>query len=140
MGRRADDGGSDLLERAVEVGARAAARGFDWPDVEGPLAKIEEERGELTVAVRSGDSGAIEAELGDLLFAAVNLARHAGVSPSRALAGTLGRFEERWAFVQARAAGAGVAVEEASLEQLEGWWQEAKRVLAARAGQSGTKP
>lgn len=133
MGRTED---GDALEAAVRVGRSAAALGFDWPDVLGPMAKVEEERAELEEALEQGDAGWVEAELGDLLFAVVNVARHAGVDPTQALLGTVGRFEARWGLVRQGLEAEGRQPENVSLEELEARWQAAKRTLSREEGYS----
>jgi ATP diphosphatase len=132
MGRNDDaenEGARPALARALEVGARAAEAGFDWPDARGPLEKLREELAELEAAVRGRDPSEMEAELGDLLFAAVNLARHLRLDPERALAGTLHRFETRFAFVASSLARDGLSLGAVSLDELERRWREAKRRL-----------
>ncbi len=114
------------LARAQKLGRRAAKVGFDWPDSAGPRAKIAEELGELDEAMAGGDPAAIEAELGDLLFAVVNLARKIGVDADGALRGANGRFEDRFRFVEARAREAGNEPSDLDLDALEALWQQAK--------------
>ena len=94
----------DAFRRAHRVSEAAARRGFDWPNAEGPLAKLEEELEELRVAHAEGDPERTSAELGDLLFAAVNLARHLGQDSGACLLATVARFEARWAYVRAKRA------------------------------------
>jgi nucleoside triphosphate diphosphatase len=111
------------LTRAVKLGKRAARIGFDWPDAAGPRAKVDEELGELDAALRHGDRAQIEAELGDVLLAAANLARHLQVDPEAALRAANGRFTRRFRVVEAyqrTAPGADMA-------ELEQQWQQAKR-------------
>ncbi len=115
------------LMRAEKIGARAARAGFDWPDVRGPLGKLDEEVGELREALAEGDPAHVKHELGDVLFAAVNVARHAGVHPEEALAATNERFLRRYAHVETRLAETGRAPEDASLDELNDLWDEAKR-------------
>jgi tetrapyrrole methylase family protein/MazG family protein/ATP diphosphatase len=111
------------LLRAFRVGQKAAKAGFDWPDQEGPRAKLDEELHELGEATASGDAAAIAAELGDVLFSVCNLARHLGVNPETALADTADKFQRRFR-----------AVEEAfdydltgqPLHAMEAEWQRAK--------------
>jgi uncharacterized protein YabN with tetrapyrrole methylase and pyrophosphatase domain len=93
------------------VGQRAAHLGYDWPDPAGPRRKVDEELEELDRAVDGHDGAACRAELGDVLFAVVNLARKHGVDPERALAETLERFESRLARAEtcARASGKDLA-------------------------------
>lgn len=115
------------LLRAHRVGEKLAHVGFDWPDIAGVLAKVDEEREELAEALAEGDRAHIEAEYGDLLLACANLGRFLGISGEDALRAANRRFEGRFRRVEALARAAGVALEEAGLERLEGWWQEAKR-------------
>ena len=109
--------------------------GFDWPDAGGSRAKLQEELGELDAAVERGDTDEIEAELGDVLFAAVNLARHHGIDAARALQRTNDKFCKRFAHVEQRVRqelggwprdAEGQPTQGISLEQLDGYWNEAK--------------
>ncbi len=111
------------LARAAKLGRRAARVGFDWPDPSGARAKVAEELAEVDEAVDRGVAADIEAEIGDLLFACTNLARHFAVDPERALRAASQRFERRFRYVESRQQAAGGAV---ALDVLEGWWQEAK--------------
>ena len=113
----ADDG----LERAYAIGAHAAALGFDWPDIAGPRAKIDEELAELDEALAGAQIDAVEDELGDLLFSIVNLARHAGVDPRAAIDRACGKFEAR--FQQVQALGDLSRLDEATLDAA---WNAAK--------------
>lgn len=115
------------LLRAHRVGEKLAHVGFDWPDVGGVLAKVDEERQELAEALAEGDRAHVEAEYGDLLLACANLGRFLGISGEDALRAANRRFEGRFRRVEALARAAGVALEEAGMERLEAWWQEAKR-------------
>ena len=117
------------LARAAKLGRRASRVGFDWPDTAGVLDKIVEEVGELQVAVASGVATDTEAELGDVLFAIVNLARHLGVDPEAALRGTNQRFEQRFRGVERKLAADGLTVAEAGLERANAAWDEVKREL-----------
>ena len=116
--------GLPALARAAKLGRRAARVGFDWPDPSGARAKVAEELAEVDEAVATGDRAGIEAELGDLLFACTNLARHHDVDPEAALRGASRRFEQRFRYVESRQQAAGTEV---PLETLEAWWQDAKR-------------
>jgi ATP diphosphatase len=109
------------------VGEKVAHVGFDWPDLAGVLAKVDEERGELDEAIASGDFAAIRHEYGDLLLACASLGRFLGISGEDALREANARFEGRFRKVEASAHAAGVAMEDAGLDRLEAWWQEAKR-------------
>ncbi|HJU51115.1 MAG TPA: nucleoside triphosphate pyrophosphohydrolase [Acidimicrobiia bacterium] len=114
--------GMPALERAAKVGRKAAAVGFDWPDAKPVFEKISEEVNELRAAVSAGDSKAMEAELGDLLFAVVNLARHLHLDPELALTGTIREFIRR--FQEMEKAG---SLEGLDLEELDARWEAAKR-------------
>jgi len=129
------------LHRAHRLQDRAAGVGFDWPDVAGPAAKVEEEleevRSELRASPVPHSPGApptfderhfrLEAELGDLLFAVVNLCRKAGVHASIALDKANEKFEQRFRRVEQLAAARNVDVASAGLERLDELWEEAKR-------------
>jgi ATP diphosphatase len=115
------------LLRAHRVGEKLSHVGFDWPDLSGVLAKVDEERAELAEALASGEEAAIRHEYGDLLLACANLGRFLGVSGEDALREANLRFEGRFRKVEAYASAAGVPLEQAGLVRLEAWWQEAKR-------------
>src|SRR5437868_1463046 len=91
------------LVRAQRVGEKVERVGFDWPDARGSRAKVAEELGELDRAIAEGDKGRIEGELGDVLFALVNLARHVDVDAEGALRGTIATFQRLSEHVEARA-------------------------------------
>jgi MazG family protein len=131
-GSRVDGVPRDLpaLLRAHRVGEKVAHVGFDWPDLAGVLAKVDEERAELAEALASGDAAAIRHEYGDLLLACASLGRFLGVAGEDALREANARFEGRFRLVEAQAAAAGVRLEDAGLERLEAWWVEAKRAQA----------
>lgn len=112
--------GLPALMRAVKLQKRAARTGFDWPDDEGPRAKIKEEMEEVAAA----SSEQIEEEVGDLLFAVVNWARHLGIDPEAALRSGNAKFERRFRAMEQRV-GAGFA--QLSLDQQEALWQQVKR-------------
>ena len=116
-----------LLE-AEKLGAAAAKVGFDWPDIEGLFHKLAEETAELRAELQPNQPGSPRAseELGDLLFTAVNLARHLHLQPEFALRGANARFRRRFNSMEA-AAGGPEALRAASPAQLEAWWQQAKR-------------
>jgi tetrapyrrole methylase family protein/MazG family protein/ATP diphosphatase len=122
------------LTRAQRVGEKVARVGFDWEDAAGSRAKVTEEIGELDRALASGDSDAIEDEMGDVLFALVNLSRHAGVDAEGALRRTIDKFTTRFAHVEARVreehggwGEAGGGERHLPLEVLDRYWEEAKR-------------
>jgi nucleoside triphosphate diphosphatase len=108
------------LKRADKLQARAARVGFDWPDVAGPLAKVQEELGELAAAP---DDPARFEEMGDMLFAAANVARKLGIDPEAALAAANRKFETRFAAMEALAGG---SIEGRTLAAQEALWQRVK--------------
>jgi len=114
------------LTRARKLGSRAAQAGFDWPDATGPRGKVSEELAELDRATGSGDAGAREAELGDLLFSVVNLARHLDVDPETALRRANERFVRRYRHVERALAGLDEHASGASPELLDRLWAAAK--------------
>lgn len=122
------------LLMAYRLQERAAGVGFDWPDAEGPRRKLTEETAELDAELArdgAGDREAIEAELGDLLFAVVNLARKLHYDPRAALEKANDRFRTRFQRMEALARGRGIEMGRASLEELDALWNEAKLEGAA---------
>jgi tetrapyrrole methylase family protein/MazG family protein/ATP diphosphatase len=116
------------LIRAQRVSEKAASVGFDWPDADGPRQKLNEEIAEFDAAVAAGDAQAIEAELGDVLFATVNAARHHRIDAEAALRATTARFLSRFEHVEARVKDehGGFGGDAVSLEVMETYWDEAK--------------
>lgn len=117
------------LHVAYRLQHDAADQGFDWPDIAGVWAKLREEIGELEEAAAAGEPGAVEHELGDLLFSVVNLARWLRVQPDMALRRANGRFRDRFQLVEQEFKEAGRPLRDASIEELETSWQRAKRRL-----------
>lgn len=115
------------LKRAEKLGKRAAAVGFDWPDPAGPREKIDEELGELAAASAAGDAAHIAEELGDLLFAVVNLARHLQIDPEQALVAANRKFERRFQAMEQAIAASAKDIRELDLDTLEAHWQATKR-------------
>jgi ATP diphosphatase len=113
------------LKRAEKLQRRAARIGFDWPEPAGPRGKIEEELAELDAA---GTAETREAELGDLLFSVVNLARHLDIDPEAALRQASARFETRFRKVEEMAS---KPLKEMDIDELELLWQEAKKEVQA---------
>jgi MazG family protein len=115
------------LTRANKLGKRAAQVGFEWPDVSGALAKVQEEIHELQDEVAQGaDRAAIAAELGDVLFCIVNVCRYLDVDPEAALRATNAKFERRFGYVEARLREQGRTPEQASLDEMDALWDEGK--------------
>ena len=115
------------LSRARKLGRRAADAGFDWPDASGPRAKIDEELAELDRVIDEGsNAGRLEAELGDLLFSVVNLARHLDIDPEAALRRANVRFERRYAHLEQALAARGIDPGTAGHEVLDQLWVAAK--------------
>jgi tetrapyrrole methylase family protein/MazG family protein len=112
------------LQWAWSLQRRAANVGFDWPDVEGALDKIREELEELRQASTIEER---EAEFGDLLFTMVNVARKLGINPEDALRGTTGRFEARFRLMEQAARADGRALKDMPIDELDRYWEAAKR-------------
>lgn len=115
------------LNRAEKLQKRAARVGFDWGDPLPVLDKIEEEIAELREAIADGNTLEIEQELGDLLFAQVNLARHLKVNPETALRHTNQKFTRRFGYIEDQVDASGKDWSDFSLDQLDAWWDDAKR-------------
>jgi tetrapyrrole methylase family protein/MazG family protein len=121
------------LDRAWKLQKKAAKAGFDWPDVQGVSAKIEEELGEALSAAEKSTSqdpsslAALEEELGDLLFSVVNLCRYLGVEPSVALQRTNLKFTGRFKYVETRMKETGQAMTPQNLALMDQFWKEAKK-------------
>lgn len=115
------------LLRAQRLGEKAAHAGFDWADANGVLAKLGEELDELRAAVDDGDARQVEAELGDLLFAATSLARHHSLRSEDALKGAADRFERRFRHVEEALRAQQRDVHGATAEELDALWEEAKQ-------------
>ena len=120
--------GLPALLRAYKLQSKAAKVGFDWPDVKGVWDKVQEELAELQEALASGDRAAAENELGDVLFALVNYARHQKIEPEVALNGTNNRFPKRFAHVESCVEASDKAWQDFSLDELDQFWDEAKRL------------
>lgn len=114
------------LLMAYRLQARAAGVGFDWPDQHGPIAKVREEAGEVERAAKDGPPEALLDEVGDLLFAVVNLARKLGLDPGAALERANDKFTARFGALEKLARQRGVEVGRASLEELDKLWDEVK--------------
>jgi ATP diphosphatase len=118
--------GLPALTRAAKLQRRAASVGFDWPEAAQVLDKIEEEVAELRSELGDRSPERLRDEVGDLLFAAVNLARHLEIDAEAALRQANGKFERRFRSIENALAAQGRRPEETSLEELEALWQRAK--------------
>ena len=114
------------LLRAQRVQAKAARVGFDWPDKDGPQAKIAEELGELDEAVKGGDAAKIEDEMGDVLFSIVNLCRFLKVDAETTLRKAVDKFSNRFQAIEKMAQADGVDMRNLSLAELDRYWDKAK--------------
>jgi len=114
------------LLMAYRLGARAAGVGFDWPDEKGPLDKVREEALEVERSTKDGPSADLQGEVGDLLFAVVNLARKVGVDPGAALEQANTKFTRRFEALEKLATERGIEVGRATLEELDRLWDEVK--------------
>ena len=117
------------LKRAQKLGKRASRVGFDWPDRGGVQAKIREELEELEDAAGTRETALVEDELGDLLFAVVNLARHLDVDPEKALTAANYKFERRFRAMEAELDREGLEMRRMSLEALDQRWRKAKKTV-----------
>lgn len=125
-------GAMPALMRAVKVQAKASRVGFDWPDVTGALGKVQEEMGELEEARKAGDREKTAEEVGDVLFALVNVARFLKVDPEIALGRTVDKFIARFKHIEARAGEGNRRVEDMTLDEMDSLWEEAKGLSEPR--------
>jgi tetrapyrrole methylase family protein/MazG family protein len=119
-------GAMPALMRAVKVQAKASRVGFDWPDVEGALSKVNEELAELEEARRRKDVNAVEEEVGDVLFALVNVARFLKVDPEIALGKAVDKFIARFQYIENEVERSNRHLEEMTLEEMDMLWEESK--------------
>lgn len=115
------------LARAEKLQSKAARVGFDWTNAADVIAKIREELDEVEQAVAAGEKAAVREEIGDLVFAVANLARHLGVDPETATQATNAKFTRRFNYIEQHIERTGKTLVEASLDDMEALWQEAKR-------------
>lgn len=115
------------LSRAQKLQRRAQRVGFDWPEIDGVINKIEEELTECRAELHVGDRERLQEEVGDLLFACVNFARHLGVDAETALRTGNRKFERRFDAMQRQLQEQGVELEGATLEQMDAAWNAVKR-------------
>lgn len=114
------------LMRGYKVQEKAALVGFDWPDVDGATAKVEEEFLELKEVYKTSNNGKIEEEIGDLIFAVVNVARFLNVQPELALTKTIEKFIDRFNYIEEIALKNGIKLESMTLEEMDSLWNRAK--------------
>jgi nucleoside triphosphate diphosphatase len=114
------------LTRALKLQAKAGKVGFDWNDPLAVLMKIREEADEIEAEIDGGNRVKAAAEVGDLLFAVVNLARHLNADPEAVLRGTNLKFERRFGAIEAALAARGKSLEQSTLEEMDALWDEAK--------------
>lgn len=115
-----------LLARRIQE--RAAQVGFDWENVDGVIDKISEEIGELREAARSGEKEKVQDELGDLLFALVNIGRWLDINPEEALRQTSRKFKRRFQEIEKTAVERGTKLSHMGLDEMEAIWQESKKM------------
>ena len=119
--------GLPAVMEAFQMTTKVARVGFDWPDAKSVLAKLDEEVAELKAAVEGGEGAAITEEIGDLLFAAVNVARVLGSDPESALKAANRKFRRRFGHVEDRLREDGRGPAESTLQEMDSLWEEAKR-------------
>lgn len=120
--------GLPALSRALKLQKRAARAGFDWPTVDGVVAKLEEEIEEIREAIAAGDDSALQEEIGDLLFACVNFARHVGGDAEELLRATNSKFERRFRYLETELQKQGKDLDACSLDEMDTLWQAAKLI------------
>ena len=117
------------IHRAQLLQQKAAGYGFDWPDINPVLDKLQEEIEELQASIKSGDISSIEDELGDVLFVCANIARHKQLNAESALRSTNQKFIRRFKYVKAQMTEAKIPMSRQQLEQMEQFWQESKSIV-----------
>lgn len=116
------------MVKASRIQEKVAGVGFDWERPEQVFEKVQEELGELQVEVEQGDADKMESEFGDVLFSMINYARFLGINPENALERTNKKFTARFQFLEAEAAKKGKSLQEMSLEEMDVYWNEAKKM------------
>ncbi len=116
------------LARAVKLQETAGTVGFDWNNPKSVLAKMREELDEIEAALEAGDKAQMSDEIGDMLFAVSNLARHLQIDPDMALSGTNAKFIRRFTYIEAQLAAKGRTLSSSSLSEMDELWDEAKRL------------
>lgn len=119
----------DVFKLAIEMQKKASEVGFDWPDPQGVLDKLHEEIDELGQEIKQdSDKSVLLAELGDILFACCNLARHLDINPADALSSSNDKFYRRFNYVETAVTAQGKQFEDFSLEALDALWDSAKQL------------
>lgn len=129
--------GMPALVAAYRTQEKAGAVGFDWPDVSGPLEKVREETAEIERELGGDTTPALAREIGDLLFAVVNVARHLKVDPERELRAANLRFRDRFHHIERRLAERGLTPSQVGLDELDSLWNEAKRLASDGGAAAG---
>lgn len=119
--------GLPALLRGYKLQKRLSRVGFDWPDVDGALTKLNEEIGELTEARATMTHAEITDEMGDVLFAMANVARHLGVDPEAAMRGANAKVERRWKYIETQLEAENRTPAETPLAEMDALWEEAKK-------------
>jgi len=114
------------LKRAQKITSIASAYGFDWPKTADVIGKIKEELQEFDDAVKSGSDNKVEEELGDIFFTLVNLSRFLSIDAETALSKTTGKFLRRFSYITEQLCTKGISLKEATLNQMDALWNEAK--------------
>lgn len=128
--------GLPALNRAHKLQAKAAQVGFDWPDYRGALDKLQEELDELKAAIDHNNKEEIFQELGDILFAVVNVARLLEIDAEGALTGTNSKFERRFRYIEYKSREAGKPLHKMTLKEMDYWWNEAKCLESKKNGKN----
>lgn len=116
------------LLRAYKLQEKARRVGFDWPDVSGAVDKLQEEVSEFLTAAQNAEPVEMESEMGDIIFAVVNIARMSGIEPEQALQRSNDKFVRRFEYIESSILAEGESLEEAGLEKMDELWEKAKRL------------
>ena len=119
--------GLPALVRAQRIQDKVAGVGFDWEEPHQVWEKVQEELAELNAEIEKGDTAAIEAEFGDLLFSIINYARFLNINPDTALERTNQKFSKRFAYLEAKANAMGKSLQDMTLAEMDVFWEEAKK-------------
>ena len=119
--------GLPALVKAQRIQDKVAGVGFDWEEPHQVWEKVQEELAELNAEIEKGDTAAIEAEFGDLLFSMINYARFLNINPDTALERTNQKFSKRFAFLEAKANAMGKSLQDMTLAEMDVFWEEAKK-------------